>query len=83
MDQLGERWTFGFHPAELPRYLYARGLKLICDMDAREYRAKCMAGRAARMRGYDFYHVAIANVFGCSEMLDSKSVPPPAEAGVG
>ncbi len=82
MERLGEPWTFGFHPAELSRYLHTRGLRLICDMDAREYRAKYMTCRGTSMRGYDFYHVAIANVFGWSEMPESRSVTPPAETGV-
>ena len=82
MERLGEPWTFGFHPAELSKYLQTRGLRLIWDMDAREYRARYMTPGEASMPGYDFYHVAIANVFGCSEMPQSKSVPPLAESGV-
>jgi methyltransferase (TIGR00027 family) len=82
MEQLGEPWTFGFHPAELSGYLHARGLRLICDMDAREYRARYMARRGPSMRGYDFYHVAIANVFGCSEVPESQEEPSLTETGI-
>jgi methyltransferase (TIGR00027 family) len=82
MELLGEPWTFGFHPAELSGYLHTRGLKLICDMDARKYRATYMTRRGPSMRGYDFYHVAIANVFGWSEMRESQSVRSLAETRV-
>ena len=56
----GEPWTFGFHPRELPLYLKERGLKLIKDLDANEYRRITMGLPGARARGYEFYHVALA-----------------------
>jgi len=82
MERLGEPWTFGFYPAELSRYLHTRGLRLICDMDAREYRARYMSHQGPSMRGYDFYHVAIANVLGCSEIPESQKVPSLTETSV-
>lgn len=39
----GEPYTFGFDPAELPRYLAERGLSLIEDVGAGEYRARYLA----------------------------------------
>ena len=60
--QLGEPWTFGFEPVTLAAYLRERNLILDYDADAREYRMKCFGLRSTRMRGYDFYHVAIAHV---------------------
>lgn len=57
----GEPWTFGFHPRELPLYLKERGLKLIKDLDANEYRRITMGLPGARARGYEFYHVALAS----------------------
>jgi len=59
---IGEPWTFGLDPAEVPGYLHERGLELLRDAGAREYRKECMGPAARRMRGYDFYHVAIASV---------------------
>ena len=58
--RLGEPWTFGLEPAELGDYLAARGLHLEGDHDARRYRTLAYGPRAERMRGYDFYHVAVA-----------------------
>jgi len=59
---LGEPWTFGFDPAELPAYLHARNLKLAYDAGAREYRIECFGDRGAKLKGYEFYHVATAHV---------------------
>jgi methyltransferase (TIGR00027 family) len=42
---VGEPYTFGFDPAELPAYLAARGLRLIEDVGAREYREWYLAPR--------------------------------------
>ncbi len=61
---VGEPWTFGLDPSELSDYLRERGLHLIRDAGAREYREECMGPAGRSMRGYDFYHVAIAGVAG-------------------
>jgi methyltransferase (TIGR00027 family) len=37
---LGEPYTFGFAPAELPSYLAARGLRLVEDVGASDYRER-------------------------------------------
>ena len=60
--QLGEPWTFGLDPDEVPAYLAARGLQLHYDAGARDYRVQCFGPEGERMKGYDFYHVAIASV---------------------
>lgn len=60
----GEPWTFGFDPARLPRYLSERGLRLLEDLGADEYRARYFGAAAARMRGYAFYRAANARVGG-------------------
>lgn len=44
------------------KFLGKRNLKLDFDAGASEYRLRCYGPRAARMKGYDFYHVAIAHV---------------------
>ena len=60
--RLGEPWTCGFCPAELPDFLRQRGLELDRDAGAREYRAQYLGRRAPSATGYEFYHVAVARV---------------------
>jgi O-methyltransferase involved in polyketide biosynthesis len=60
----GEPWTFGIRPEALARYLEQRGLGLREDLGATDYRARYMGERAKRMRGYEFYRVALADVAG-------------------
>ena len=55
---LGERWTFGFSPGELAKFLRDRGLRLDCDLSACEYRSRYFGAAAQRMKDYEFYHVA-------------------------
>jgi methyltransferase (TIGR00027 family) len=57
-----ESWTFGFRPEELSEYLRQHGLHLIDDLGAAEYRFKIMGARARGLGGYEFYHVALAQV---------------------
>jgi methyltransferase (TIGR00027 family) len=58
----GERWSFGLDPPGLPGFLARRGLVLEEDVSASGYRARYFGLAAARMRGYEFYHVAVARV---------------------
>jgi methyltransferase (TIGR00027 family) len=60
--RLGEPWTLGLTPEELPSYLGDRGLRLDRDADARHYRSAYFGKAAESMNGYDFYHVAVASV---------------------
>jgi methyltransferase (TIGR00027 family) len=60
--QIGEPWTFGLFPEHVPAFLRQRHLILDCDASAREYRAQYFGSRADGMRGYDFYHVALAHI---------------------
>jgi len=60
--QIDEPWTFGLSPDKAPQFLRERGLCLDRDLSAREYRRQYFGAAAERMRGYDFYHVAIARV---------------------
>ncbi|MGB3552117.1 MAG: SAM-dependent methyltransferase [Candidatus Binatus sp.] len=64
LQRAGEPWTFGFYPAEVASYLRARGLELKQDLGAIEYGALCMGASKDEMKGYEFYHVAIAEVRG-------------------
>jgi methyltransferase (TIGR00027 family) len=58
----GEPWTFGLRPEALPGYLAERGLHLLEDLGAKDYRARYVGERSKRMRGYEFYRVALAEV---------------------
>jgi methyltransferase (TIGR00027 family) len=62
LDKAGEPWKLGFYPEELPDYLHDRGLRLVEDLGAVEYGARCMGASAAQMRGYEFYRVAVAMI---------------------
>jgi len=62
LRRLGEPWTFGLYPEQLPDYLTARGLRLMEDLGSTEYRKRYMAPRPAIVRGYEFYRVAVARV---------------------
>lgn len=58
-----ERWTFGLNPGDLMSYLGDHGLLLDSDIGASEYRARYYsARRASKMRGYEFYRIAVAHV---------------------
>lgn len=58
LDQLEEKWTFGFRPEELQNYLKPFDMMVIEDLGATEYRAKYLPDRAEK--GYEFYRVAMA-----------------------
>ncbi len=62
LRESGERWTFGLDPACLSGFLAKRGLALEDDRGATEYRAQCYGPEANRMRGYEFYRIAVARV---------------------
>ena len=61
-QRIGEPWTFGFDPADLGAYLAVRGLHLVEDVGAVEYRARYWGKRRDGLRGYEFYRVAVARV---------------------
>ena len=67
LDAASERWTFGLDPRVLSDYLSQRGLALETDIGAAEYRALCFGAAAKRMRGYEFYRIAVARVPGASQ----------------
>src|SRR5262249_2806903 len=62
---LGEPYTFGFDPTELPTYLGARGLRLVEDVGASDYRARYLAplGRD-REALTEFQRAALVEVLG-------------------
>jgi methyltransferase (TIGR00027 family) len=55
----GEPWTFGFEPEKLPAYLAKKGISLLVDLGATEYRRKCMTP-VNKPFGYEFYRAALA-----------------------
>jgi O-methyltransferase involved in polyketide biosynthesis len=62
LEKAGERFTFGMEPSDVPQYLAERGSSLERDVGAAEYRARYFGERARRMRGHEFYRVALAHV---------------------
>ncbi|MFZ0943915.1 MAG: SAM-dependent methyltransferase [Syntrophobacteraceae bacterium] len=56
-----EPWTFGFYPHELPAYLETRGLELVEDLSAAEYRARYMRPGSWNLKGYEFHRIALAS----------------------
>ena len=62
LEAAGEKLTWGIEPEKVPAFLAARGLCLETDVGAAQYR-ECYFGAAARkMRGHEFYRVAVARV---------------------
>jgi O-methyltransferase involved in polyketide biosynthesis len=62
LERAGERFTFGIDPAALPELLARRGLSLLGDVGAAEYRERTYGAAAREMRGHEFYRVALARV---------------------
>ena len=62
LEKFGERFTFGIEPSRLGEFLAARGLVLERDIGAAEYRALYFKDAARRMRGHEFYRIALARV---------------------
>jgi hypothetical protein len=59
LQKIGEAWTFGFRPQDVPDYLARKGLHLIRDLGAADYRALYWP-RPEHTEGYEFYRVALA-----------------------
>jgi len=64
VQKSGEPWTFGMRPDTVAEYLSRRGMRLLSDLSAAEYRHKVMGPAAQRLHGYEFYHVVGANIVG-------------------
>ena len=62
VSRLQEPWTFGIDPGGLRQFLSSRGLSLVEDVPAAEYRRRYFGDAARRMTGYEFYRIAIADV---------------------
>jgi len=62
LEKAGERFTFGMEPTHMPQYLAERGFSLELDIGAAEYRARYYGAKARKIRGHEFYRVALARV---------------------
>jgi methyltransferase (TIGR00027 family) len=62
LAKAGEQLTFGIEPSTLPEFLAQRGLSLESDVGAAEYRERYFKEAARKMRGHEFYRVALARV---------------------
>ncbi len=62
LKDAGETWKFGLYPENLAGYLAERGLNLLRDVDSLGYRAKYMGPSGRHMKGFEFYHAAVAEV---------------------
>jgi methyltransferase (TIGR00027 family) len=57
-----EFWNFGIDPAKITNFLAAYNMKLLYDADATAYREICFKEHADKMKGYEYYRVAMAIV---------------------
>lgn len=62
LEASGENWTFGIDPSAVADFLAQRGLTLERDLGAEDYRRLYFKEAARRMRGYEFYRIAVARV---------------------
>jgi len=65
VGRAGEPFTFGFDPAELPAYVAQRGLALIEDVGAPDYRARYLDPLGRRDKVSEFYRAALVEVCDC------------------
>jgi len=64
LGRVGEVWTFGLDPAEVPGFLPARGLRLVEDVGSVEYRRRYFRSEGGALVGYEFYRAVLAEVGG-------------------
>ncbi len=62
LERVGEKLTWGIEPEKLPEFLAERGLSLESDLGAAEYRERYFRDAALRMRGHEFYRIALARI---------------------
>jgi methyltransferase (TIGR00027 family) len=60
LSKVGEPWSFGIDPENIAAFLRERGLRLVEDLGADDYRARYQE----RGHGYEFYRAAVAEVGG-------------------
>jgi methyltransferase (TIGR00027 family) len=62
VQRLGEPWSFGLDPAEVPSFVRRFGLELEQDVGADDYRQRYQASWGSGLRGYAFYRIAACRV---------------------
>ena len=62
LERLGEPWTFGLDPAEIPLLLRRYGLCVLKDLGSIEYRTGYLEKTRRTLWGYEFYRAALAEV---------------------
>jgi methyltransferase (TIGR00027 family) len=62
LARLGEPWTFGFDPTDIPLLLRRHGLRLLKDISSIEYRRDYLGNNCGNRSGYEFYRAALAEV---------------------
>ena len=62
VQRIGEPYTFGLDPAEVPAYLAARGLRLVEDVAAPDYRTRYLRPLGRDMKIWEFYRAALARL---------------------
>mgnify|MGYP003693816579 CR=1 FL=1 len=61
-QRIGRALALRLAARRTPAFLRERGLKLVSDLDANEYREKVMGTAGRHMQGYGFYHTVLAEV---------------------
>jgi methyltransferase (TIGR00027 family) len=64
LEQRGEPWCFGIEPSEIARFLAKRGLNLIEDVGAADYRRRYLNPSGREMSLFEGERVAVAEVTG-------------------
>jgi methyltransferase (TIGR00027 family) len=62
VTKAGEPWLFGFDPMELPEYLNSRGLRMVEQLGATEYRKMFLEPLGRSMRLYEKEFTVVAEV---------------------
>ena len=62
LAKAGENLRWGIEPKQLPGFLAERGITLESDLGAADYRKRYFGDAARRMRGHEFYRVALARI---------------------
>ena len=83
LAKVGEKLTFGIEPDKLREFLAKRGLFLESDVGAEEYRERYFKNAARKMRGHEFYRVALARVGPPDSRLERSGSTPAAQPGRG
>lgn len=62
LRNINEQWNIALEPASLQDFLASYNMELLYNMNSTEYRHLYFGKRADKMKGYEFYWVAMAKV---------------------